>query len=111
LRFGPGLQLLGKAKNGAHAVGQVVVAAGLHAVKQRLGGIVFAARVKQKAKLGRRQQIVGSLLHQDAELLLGRRLQFHAKQEIGQLAAEFQIALVQLERGLKFRDERVAVGQ
>ena len=64
-------QHLRHAQDGADAVGQVVILPGEHAVEQRRGGDLLAARVEQEAELGGGEQIFRRVLRQDAKLGFG----------------------------------------
>ena len=61
--------------------------------------------------MGGGQQVVRGRFGDGAELLFGFGLAFHAEQQVGQFASQFDVGRVELEGGLKLGDERIAVGE
>ncbi len=71
-------QHLRHAQNRADTVGQIVVLGRQHAVEQRHGGRLLAARVEQEAQLRSGEQIVRRTLGQDAKLGFGLAFPAHS---------------------------------
>ena len=104
-------QHLRQVQDGAHAVGQVLVRSGQHAIEERPGSRVVAPRVEQEAELGGGEHVTGRGCGEGAEFLFGFGFAIHAQQQIAEFAAQFSIARIERERAVEFGNERVAIGQ
>ena len=92
---GARVQHLREAKDGADAVGEIVVVAGEDAVEQGHGGDFLTTGVEQEAELGGGKEIAGGVLGEDTELGFGLALAAHAQEEVAQFAAQIVIGRVQ----------------
>ena len=111
LRLGPRLEHLRHPEDSAHTVGELFIVAGEDAVEERLRGGAFAAGIKEEPELGGGEEIARRGVGQNAELGFGLGLLVHAEEQVGELAAELDVAGVELEGVAEFGDERVALGK